>query len=149
MGISFVQAALILKATTQKLVWLAIVPLSCRYQADRIFNVKRLQCTITTDNMHARVKSIHGDYYCQVFGNKEFFIESYPMEKKSDCHESLDNFLARLDHIRWITRTGRARHKIPRQLYKIWYPWAYIIKGTFQPEPSRSRYSGTVKKLYR
>ena len=43
--------------------------------------------------MHAKVNSIHGEYYCQLFGNKEFFVEAYPMEKKSDCHEALDNFV--------------------------------------------------------
>ena len=43
--------------------------------------------------MHDKVNSIHGDYYCQVFGNKELFIKAYPMEKKSDCHEALDKFV--------------------------------------------------------
>ena len=43
--------------------------------------------------MHAKVNSIHCDYYCQVFGNKEFFVEEYPIEKKSDCHEALDKFV--------------------------------------------------------
>ena len=58
-----------------------------------MFNVKRLQCKIVTDTMHVKVKSIHGDYYFQVFGNKALFVESYPMEKKSDCHEVLDKFV--------------------------------------------------------
>ena len=69
-GISVAQAALTLKATTQKLVQSAIMPLSSRYREDQIFNIKRLQCTIATDTMHAKVNSIHGDYYCQIFGNK-------------------------------------------------------------------------------
>ena len=43
--------------------------------------------------MHAKVNSIHGDYYCHVFGNKEFFVESYPMEKKSNCHEAQEKFV--------------------------------------------------------
>ena len=43
--------------------------------------------------MHAKVNPIHGDYYCQLFGNKYFFVEAYPMEKKSDCHETLDKFV--------------------------------------------------------
>ena len=60
--ISVAQAALTLKATTHKLVRSEIMPLSCRYQADRIFNVKRLKCKITTDTMHAKVNSIHGGY---------------------------------------------------------------------------------------
>ena len=43
--------------------------------------------------MHAKFNSIHGDYYCQVFGNKEFFIEAYPMENESHYHEALENFV--------------------------------------------------------
>ena len=43
--------------------------------------------------MHAKVKSIHGNYYWQVFGNKEFFVEAYPMENQSDCHEALGKFV--------------------------------------------------------
>ena len=43
--------------------------------------------------MHDKVNSIHGKYYWQVFGNKEFFVESYPMENKSDYHEALENFV--------------------------------------------------------
>ena len=52
-------------------------------------NIKRLQCTIVTDTMHAKVNSVRGNYYCQVFGNKEFFIEEYSIEKKLDCHEAI------------------------------------------------------------
>ena len=40
--------------------------------------------------MHDKVNSIHGDYYCQVFGKKSFFVEAYPTENKSDCHEELE-----------------------------------------------------------
>ena len=35
-----------------------------------MFNVKRLQYKIATDIMHAKLNSIHGNYYCQLFGNK-------------------------------------------------------------------------------
>ena len=58
-----------------------------------MYNVKILQCIIAMDTMHAKVNSIHGEYYCQLSGNKEFFVEAYPMENKSDCHEALDNFV--------------------------------------------------------
>ena len=92
-GISVAQTALTLKATTQKLVQSAIMPLRCRYRAERMFNIKILQCVITTDTMHKKFNSIHGNYYCQDFGNKEFFVEAYPMENKSDFHEALDQFV--------------------------------------------------------
>ena len=49
------------------------------------------------DTMHSKVNSIHGDYNCQVFGNKELFVEAYPMEKKLGCHEALDKFVKDYD----------------------------------------------------
>ena len=87
------QAALTLKATTQRLKRSALMPLSRRYRADRMFGVKRLNCMMATDTLDAQVKSIHGQQYCQVFGNKDFFVEAHPIEKRSDCHEALDRFV--------------------------------------------------------
>ena len=55
---------------------------------------------------------------------------------------------ARLNDIRWHTRKGRTRHKIISQLEKMWHPQAYIRKGTFQPKPIKSHYSGTAQKWY-
>ena len=48
---------------------------------------------MATDTMDARCKSIHGERYCQVFGNKDFFVEAIPIVKKSDCHQALDIFI--------------------------------------------------------
>ena len=45
------------------------------------------------DTIHSKVNSIHGEYNCQVFGNKELFVEAYPMEKRLDCLEALDKFV--------------------------------------------------------
>ena len=58
-----------------------------------MFGVKRLNCMMAIDTLDARFKSIHGQQYCQVFGNKYFFVEAYPIEKRSDCHEALDRFV--------------------------------------------------------
>ena len=43
--------------------------------------------------MHAKFNYVHSEYYCQVFGNKTFLVETYPMWKKSDCHEAMDKFV--------------------------------------------------------
>ena len=48
---------------------------------------------MATDTLDAQVKSIQGQQYCQVFGNKDFFVEAYPIEKRLDCHEALDRFV--------------------------------------------------------
>ena len=40
--------------------------------------------------MHDKVNYICGDYYFQVFCNKELYVEAYHMEKKSDWHKALE-----------------------------------------------------------
>jgi hypothetical protein len=92
-GLSLAQATLTLKATTQKLVRSALMPLARRYWADRMFDVPRVHGMMSTDTMDARCKSIHEEQYLQVFGNKKFFVKAYPIKKKLDCHEGLDEFI--------------------------------------------------------
>ena len=53
-GLSLAQAALTLKATTQKLTRSALMPLARRYRADRMFDVRRIHGTMSTDTMDAR-----------------------------------------------------------------------------------------------
>ena len=55
-----------------------------------MFDVRRIHGTMSTDTMDARCQLIHDEKYCQVFGNKQFFMEAYPIKKKSDCHLVLD-----------------------------------------------------------
>ena len=43
--------------------------------------------------MDARCQSIHVENYCQVFGNKQFFVDAYPIKNKYDCHLGLDKFV--------------------------------------------------------
>ena len=91
-GLSISQDAINLKAMTQKLTRSAIMPLARRYRADRMFNVCRIHGTMSNDTMDARFQSIHNKDYCQVFGNKQFFVEAYPINKKSDFHIGLYKF---------------------------------------------------------
>ena len=35
---------------------------------------------------------MHAEKYLQVFGNKEFFVEAYPIKRKSNYHEVLETF---------------------------------------------------------
>jgi hypothetical protein len=92
-GLSVAQAALTLRATTRRLIRSALMPLARRYRTDRMFSVNRLEGTFATDTMDMRCKSIHGEKFCQVFANKEFFAAAYPIERKADAHEPLDLFV--------------------------------------------------------
>ena len=48
------QEKLTLKDTTQSPKHLAVMPLSCRYRADRMFGVKQFDCIRDTYMMHAK-----------------------------------------------------------------------------------------------
>ena len=88
-GLSIFQDALTLSNDT-KLTGSAIMPLARRYRAYWMFDVRKIHGTMSTDTMDARCQSIHDEKYCQVFGNKQLFVESYPIKKKSDCSLGLD-----------------------------------------------------------
>ena len=92
-NISVAQAALTLKATTRRLIRSAVMPIARRYRVDRMFGIRRLNCSVSTDTMDARCKSIHNQRYCQVFATKEYFVEAYPIVQKGDCHQPLKRFV--------------------------------------------------------
>jgi hypothetical protein len=93
-GLSIAQAALTLKATTRRLIRSALMPLARRYWVDdRMFEPNRLAGIFATDTMDMRCNLIHGERYCQVFANKEFFAAAYPIEKKGDAYEPIDWFV--------------------------------------------------------
>ena len=58
-----------------------------------MFEPNRLAGIFATDTMDMRCNSIHGERYCQVFANKEFFTAAYPIEKKGDAYEPIDWFV--------------------------------------------------------
>ena len=59
-GISPKRAQATLLATTQKGIPSAILPLTRRYRADRMYNIKRLDGKFATNTFYANMKSIHG-----------------------------------------------------------------------------------------
>ena len=48
---------------------------------------------VYTDNMDARVVSIHVNRYGQVFATKYYFVDVYPIKKKSHCGDGLSEFI--------------------------------------------------------
>ena len=91
-GISIAQATKTLKKTTQRFLRSAILPLSRRYRADRIFSRKTLRGEWSTDTMDGRCKSLDGNKYAQVFANKSYFAKLYPMDSKSKAGDALKVF---------------------------------------------------------
>ena len=83
-----------LKATIQRILRSAIMPISRKYRADRMFEWPRIKGRIFTNTLAGRYKSLDGNRYAQVFSNYYFFADAYPMEKKSLAGQGLGEFIA-------------------------------------------------------
>ena len=81
-----------IEKTTQRLVRSAVLPLSRRYKADRIYQLPRLRGTWFTDTIHARVQSKDGNKYAQIFANEAYFATIYPMDAKKKAGDALRTF---------------------------------------------------------
>jgi hypothetical protein len=86
------QAKLTLKSTTQRYLRSALLPLSRRYKADRIFHHPRLQGEWFTDTVFSPVKSKDGNSCGQIFANGSYFATFYPMDSKSKAGDALRVF---------------------------------------------------------
>ena len=45
------------------------------------------------DTMDARVASIHGNRYGQLFATEYYFVDVYPIKQKTHCDDSLSEFI--------------------------------------------------------
>jgi hypothetical protein len=79
------------KATAQNCIRSAVLPLSRRYQADRVFEKPLLRGNFTMDG---RCRSINGNRYAQVFANKDFFATAFPLPTKSGPGDALRQFIS-------------------------------------------------------
>ena len=76
-GLSISQAALTLKEMTQQLTRYAIMSLTRRYRAYQMFNVTRIYGTMSNNTVNVKCQYINDEKYCQVFGNKQLFLEVF------------------------------------------------------------------------
>ncbi len=81
-----------LQKTTQRLVRLAVLPLSRRYKTDRIFHLPRRQGTWFSDTVDGRVKSKDGNRYAQLFANASYFATIYPIDSKGKAGDAVRTF---------------------------------------------------------
>ena len=68
-----------LQATTQQGTIFDILPLSLRYQADRLYISKRLNARFAIDTLFSYIKSLHQNVCTQLFSHKVGFSATYPM----------------------------------------------------------------------
>lgn len=90
--IGFETAKKTLKSTTQRLIRSAVLPLSRRYKADRMFRLPQLQGEFFTDTVFEKVKSKDGNTCGQIFANELYFCTFYPMSSKAKAGEALSEF---------------------------------------------------------
>ena len=83
-----------LKATTQHGTRSAILPFGRRYRADRMYNLKRLNCKISTDTLYSDELSLIQNMCGQVYSHKCGFAAFYPLTNDKDVsiNESLLDF---------------------------------------------------------
>ena len=91
--IGIAQAHETIEVTTQNFTRSAILQLSRRYRADRVYEKPLLRGDFYTDTMDGRCKSMNGNRYAQIMANKDFFAVAYPMTNKSGAGDSLRQFI--------------------------------------------------------
>ena len=87
------QAANTIKATSQRLLRSAILPLARRYRADRMYERPRFHGVVYTDTLNGKVTLLDGNKYAQVFATTDFFATVYPMDTKAKAGDALKEFI--------------------------------------------------------
>ncbi|KAI2499334.1 Reverse transcriptase (RNA-dependent DNA polymerase) [Fragilaria crotonensis] len=100
------QAHETIKVTTQNCTRSAVLPLSRRYRADRVFEKPLLRGDFYTDTMDGRCKSTNGNRYAQVFANKDFFAIAFPLAAKSGAGDALRQFIGEYGRPERLTFDG-------------------------------------------
>lgn len=76
-----IQAQRTLRGTTQQGMRSAILPISRRYRAARMFSVNRLNGKFATDTAYGKVKSLRRNIGLQLYSHKFGFKVCYPLQK--------------------------------------------------------------------
>lgn len=94
-GIGIQRARETLKATLQRGVRSAILPISRRYRADRMFMKKRLNGKFSSDTAYFKQKSLRGNVASQIFFHKCGFAANYHVSRVNNetIGPTLDAFI--------------------------------------------------------
>ena len=74
---------------------------------------KNFNAHVYTDTMDDRVASFHGNRYGQVFAKKYYFVDVYPIKKKSHCGDGLSEFITDYGVPLEMTFDGSKEQTIP------------------------------------
>jgi Reverse transcriptase (RNA-dependent DNA polymerase) len=144
------QAKETIKVTTQNHTRSAVLPLSRRYRADRIFEKPLLRGDFYTDTMDGRCKSLGGNRYAQVIANKDFFAYAYPMAKKSSAGESLRQFIHEFGRPERLTYDGSLEQNGPKTEFMSNIRRYAIDHHTTEPfRPNHNFAEGVIREVRR
>lgn len=109
-GIGIYRARATMRATLQRGLRSAILPLARRYRSDRIFSQKRLMGRFSSDTLYFKVKSLHGYIASQVYFHKCGFVKVYHLSKTDDANvgPTLNEFIADYGVPEHLTMDGAA-----------------------------------------
>ena len=93
-GIGYNKAKATIEATMQRGIRSALLPLSRRYKADRMYKMKTLDAKFATDTLYAEEKSLLQNTCAQIYSNKVGFGVCYPMRnaKGATIGQTLKDF---------------------------------------------------------
>ena len=109
-GIGLHRAQGTLKATLQRGMRSAVLPIGRRYRADRQFGVRRLNGKFATDTLWAKALSLRGNVAAQIYSHKCGFKALYPISKADNeqVGYSLSKFVSEYGAPDHLTYDGAA-----------------------------------------
>jgi hypothetical protein len=133
------------KVTTQRGIRSAILPLSRRYHTNRFYQPRWLKGDMYTDTAIAKVKSLNGNKYAQVFANTNNFVAIYPMRSKTMAGDALAEFTQDFgtptriysDGLKEQTEQGTTFVKTAKQLH-------IELRQTEPRRPEQNRAEGSI-----
>ena len=155
-GIGPLRAQRTLRVTTQRGVRSAILPLSRRYRADRLFGIKRLNGKFATDTAYGKVRSLRNNVGSQLYSHKCGFKAAYPIRKVDGNHvgDTLTQFVSDFGAPEHLTFDGAAVHTGPKTKFMQAirkYEIKYHVSGPRRPNenPAEQSIHEVKKRWYR
>jgi hypothetical protein len=155
-GIGPKRAQRTMRVTTQRGVRSAILPISRRYRADRVFGVKRLAGKFATDTAYGKLKSLRGNVGSQIYSHKCGFKASYPMLKVdgNTVGDTLTQFISDFGAPAHLTFDGASVQTGPRTRFMEAirrYEIKYHVSGPRRPNenPAEQSIHEIKKRWYR
>jgi len=155
-GIGPIRAQRTLRVTTQRGIRSAILPISRRYRADRIFGIKRLNGKFATDTAYGKLRSLRSNVGSQLYSHKCGFKVAYPVQRVDGNHvgDTLTQFISDFGVPEHLTFDGAAVQTGPKTKFMQAirkYEIKYHVSGPRRPNenPAEQSIHEVKKRWYR